>query len=98
MIFITMPWREEIVSNPMIGSAHGGILASLVDLTGLYTLLAAGVAASDAVGGGSPAKPPGIGTALAQVVQLFGQGELPFEEFVKRKAALLAPAEDKQPK
>ena len=50
------------------------------------------------MGGGSPAKPPGIGTALAQVVQLFGQGELPFEEFVKRKAALLAPAEDKQPK
>ena len=39
-IAITMPWREEIVSNPMIGSAHGGILASLVDLTGLYTLLA----------------------------------------------------------
>ena len=44
-IAITMPWREEIVSNPMIGSAHGGILASLVDLTGLYTLLAGGVAA-----------------------------------------------------
>ena len=44
-IAITMPWREEIVSNPMIGSAHGGVLAPLVDLTGLYTLLAGGVAA-----------------------------------------------------
>jgi uncharacterized protein (TIGR00369 family) len=40
-----MPWREEIVSNPMIGSAHGGVLASLVDLTGLYTLIAGGAAA-----------------------------------------------------
>ena len=23
---LEMPWRDEIVSNPMIGSAHGGIL------------------------------------------------------------------------
>lgn len=44
-IEITMPWREEIVSNPMVGSAHGGVLASLVDLTGLYALLARGAAA-----------------------------------------------------
>ena len=28
---IEMPWRDEIVSNPMIGSAHGGVLASLID-------------------------------------------------------------------
>ena len=40
-----MPWREEIVSNPMIGSVHGGVLASLIDLTGLYTLLSQGVTA-----------------------------------------------------
>jgi uncharacterized protein (TIGR00369 family) len=44
-IEITMPWRNEIVSNPMIGSAHGGVLASLVDLTGLYALIAGGAAA-----------------------------------------------------
>ncbi len=39
---LLMPWREEIVSNPMLGAAHGGVLASLIDLTGLYTLLAMG--------------------------------------------------------
>jgi uncharacterized protein (TIGR00369 family) len=37
-----MPWRDEIVSNPMIGSAHGGILSALIDLTGLYTINALG--------------------------------------------------------
>ena len=44
-IELEMPWREEIISNPMIGSAHGGVLASLIDLTGLYTLLSQGVTA-----------------------------------------------------
>ena len=39
-IEITMPRREELVSNPMIGAAHGGALASLIDLTGLYTMQA----------------------------------------------------------
>ena len=39
------PWRDEIVSNPAIGSAHGGVLASLIDLTGLYTLLSQGTGA-----------------------------------------------------
>ena len=24
-LVIAMPWRDEIVSNPMIGAAHGGI-------------------------------------------------------------------------
>lgn len=42
---ITMPWRDEIISNPMIGAAHGGVLATLIDLTGLYTLLAHGAPA-----------------------------------------------------
>jgi len=40
---LLMPWRGEIVSNPTIGGAHGGILAALVDLTGFYALVAAGV-------------------------------------------------------
>lgn len=35
---LEMPWREEIISNPMIGSAHGGILSALIDLTGLYAV------------------------------------------------------------
>ncbi len=45
LLEISMPWREEIVSNPMIGAAHGGILAALIDLTGLYTLLMLGTQA-----------------------------------------------------
>tara|TARA_R110002033_G_scaffold2408_8_gene16717 strand:+ start:610 stop:1011 length:402 start_codon:yes stop_codon:yes gene_type:complete len=39
---LEMPWRDELVSNPAIGAAHGGILASLIDLTGLYTIISAG--------------------------------------------------------
>ena len=31
-IEITMLWREEIASDPRVGSAHGRVLASLVDL------------------------------------------------------------------
>ncbi len=31
---LAMPWRDEIVSNPRIGSVHGGVLASLIDLAG----------------------------------------------------------------
>lgn len=41
-LILEMPWRGEIVSNPMIGSAHGGILSALIDLTGLYTINALG--------------------------------------------------------
>ena len=41
-LILEMPWREEIVSNPMVGSAHGGILSALIDLTGLYTVNALG--------------------------------------------------------
>ena len=41
-LVLEMPWRDEIVSNPRIPSAHGGVLASLVDLTGFYVLLASG--------------------------------------------------------
>jgi len=41
-LILEMPWRDRIVSNPMIGSAHGGILSALIDLTGLYTINALG--------------------------------------------------------
>ena len=36
---LAMPWRDEIVSNPRIGSMHGGVLASLIDLAGMYAVL-----------------------------------------------------------
>jgi uncharacterized protein (TIGR00369 family) len=45
-IEIVMPWREELVSNPAVRATHGGVLASLIDLTGLYTVLAAGGSAT----------------------------------------------------
>jgi uncharacterized protein (TIGR00369 family) len=31
-----------MVSNPSVQATHGGILAALIDLTGLYSVLAAG--------------------------------------------------------
>lgn len=42
---LTMPWREEIISNPVLGAVHGGVLASLIDLTGLYALVMLGTRA-----------------------------------------------------
>lgn len=39
---LEMPWRDEVVSNPRLQSAHGGILAALIDLTGFYALFASG--------------------------------------------------------
>ncbi len=36
---LAMPWRDEIVSNPRLGSVHGGVLASLIDLAGFYVLI-----------------------------------------------------------
>jgi|TARA_R110000850_G_scaffold149954_1_gene272432 uncharacterized protein (TIGR00369 family) len=41
-LVLEMPWREEVVSNPRIQSAHGGVIAALIDLTGFYALLASG--------------------------------------------------------
>jgi uncharacterized protein (TIGR00369 family) len=41
-IVIALPWRDELVSNPAVGAAHGGVLASVIDLGGLYAVLAAG--------------------------------------------------------
>ncbi|MEP0200808.1 MAG: hotdog fold thioesterase [Halioglobus sp.] len=41
-IKLSMPWRDEVVSNPKSQSAHGGVLAALIDLTGFYALIATG--------------------------------------------------------
>ena len=39
-IVIRMPWRAEFVSDPDRGYAHGGVLASLVDLAADYAVAA----------------------------------------------------------
>lgn len=39
LIEIGLDWRGELVSNPATSSMHGGILASLIDLGGLYAVL-----------------------------------------------------------
>jgi uncharacterized protein (TIGR00369 family) len=41
-LILEMPWREEIISNPMVQAVHGGILSALIDLTGLYAINAFG--------------------------------------------------------
>ena len=41
-IELQVPWRKELVSNPANQSTHGGILASIIDLSGLYAVLACG--------------------------------------------------------
>lgn len=38
-LVIGLRWREDLVSNPTTKSMHGGILASLIDLGGLYAVL-----------------------------------------------------------
>lgn len=39
-VVIEMPWRDEIVANPSVGYAHGGVLATLIDLTADYAIAA----------------------------------------------------------
>jgi uncharacterized protein (TIGR00369 family) len=39
VLTIGFDWREEFISNPGTKSMHGGILASLIDLGGLYAVL-----------------------------------------------------------
>lgn len=38
-LVLGMDWRTELVSNPHSNSMHGGVLASLIDLGGLYAVL-----------------------------------------------------------
>jgi uncharacterized protein (TIGR00369 family) len=39
---VTLPWKEDLVSNPNPPTVHGGILASVIDLLGLYSVLTTG--------------------------------------------------------
>ena len=70
-----MPWRAEFVSDPDRGYAHGGVLASLIDLAADYAVAAR-------IGRGAPtvdmrvdyhrAAMPGPLIARAAVVKLGG--------------------------
>jgi uncharacterized protein (TIGR00369 family) len=74
-IAIRMPWRREFVSDPDRGYAHGGVLASLVDLAADYAVAAR-------LGRGAPtvdmrvdyhrAAMPGALIARAQVIKVGG--------------------------
>lgn len=66
---LVMPWRDEIVSNPMIGAAHGGILAALIDLTGLYSLIAAKASAKATADLRVDYHKPAIGGTLTAIGQ-----------------------------
>jgi uncharacterized protein (TIGR00369 family) len=37
-IELSIPWREEILSNPDRRTVHGGILATLIDMAGAYAI------------------------------------------------------------
>lgn len=37
---IAMPWREEFVSDPTARYTHGGVIATLIDLTADYAIAA----------------------------------------------------------
>ena len=39
---VTMPWKEDLISNPAPPTMHGGIHASVIDLLGLYAVLTTG--------------------------------------------------------
>jgi acyl-coenzyme A thioesterase PaaI-like protein len=39
-VIIRMPWRAEVISEPDRGYAHGGVLASLIDLVADYAVAA----------------------------------------------------------
>lgn len=39
-VTILMPWREEMVSDPVRRYTHGGVLAALIDLTADYAIAA----------------------------------------------------------
>lgn len=45
-VAIEMTWRTEIISRPEPPIMHGGVVSALIDVAGLYAILAAGGAAS----------------------------------------------------
>src|SRR5271165_4782431 len=76
-IAITMPWRGEFVSEPTTGYAHGGILASLIDLAADYAVaahLGRSVPTIDLRVDYHRAASPGTLTARAAVIKLGASG------------------------
>jgi uncharacterized protein (TIGR00369 family) len=74
-VAIEMPWRAEFESDPVIGYAHGGILASLIDLAADYAVaarLGRGVPTVDMRIDYHRAAMPGSLLARATVVNLGG--------------------------
>ena len=74
-IVIEMPWRREFESDPVAGYAHGGILASLIDLAADYAVaaqLGRGVPTVDMHVDYHRAAMPGPLVARAAVVKLGG--------------------------
>lgn len=72
-IEITLPWREEFVSDPSIRYTHGGILAALIDLAGDYAVaarLGRGVPTVDMRVDYHRAALPGPLTARARVLKM----------------------------
>ncbi len=92
-LVIAMPWRDEIVSNPMVGAAHGGILSALIDLTGLYTIIAMGGAAQATidlrVDFHRPAT-PGLLRAIGKPIKLGRQFSVAETRIVRADGTLLA--------
>jgi uncharacterized protein (TIGR00369 family) len=39
---VVMPWKDDLISNPNPPTMHGGVLASVIDLLGLYSVLTTG--------------------------------------------------------
>jgi uncharacterized protein (TIGR00369 family) len=74
-IAIRMPWRAEFVSDPDRGYAHGGVLASLIDLAADYAVaarLGRGVPTIDMRVDYHRAAMPGPLIARAQVIKVGG--------------------------
>lgn len=72
---ISMPWREEFVSDPEIRYTHGGILAALIDLAADYAIaarLGRGVPTIDMRIDYHKAAMPGPLLARARVIKLGG--------------------------
>lgn len=39
-LVIALPWREELIADPVARYTHGGVLATLIDLTADYAIAA----------------------------------------------------------
>ena len=75
LVELTLPWREEFVSDPKIRYTHGGILATLIDLAADYAItarLGRGVPTVDLRIDYHKAAMPGPLLARAHVIKLVG--------------------------